>query len=104
MKRQSEAPTAYEDVIHQVGAPNKTVTDNAQVLTGVKWNNINRKYCIATGLIVPRHQHQNYSEGIGDNFKFELLKLFHNTPHAPLGYLCYGVSFLDKTWRYLLGF
>ena len=64
MKRESEAAATYDDIICQVGAPNKTVTDNAQVLTGVKWNTVNHKYCIATGLTVLHHQHQNNSEGI----------------------------------------
>ena len=101
MKREAEAPAAYEDIIRHVGAPNKTVTDNAKVLTGAKWTNINRRYCIETGLTVPHHQHQNYSEGVGGNFKLALLKLYHNTPHAPLKYWCYAASFLDKARRYL---
>ena len=101
MKREADAPTAYENVIRHIGAPNKMVTDNAQVLTGVRWNDINRKYCIATGLTVPHHQHQNFCEGAGGNLKHALLKLFHNTPHAPLSYWCFGLSYLDKTRRYL---
>ena len=101
MKREACAPTAYEDLIRSIGAPNKTVTDNASVLTGVTWTNINRKYCIETGLTVPHHQHQNYSEGVGGNFKFAVLKLLHNTPHAPLSYWCYAANFLDKTRRFL---
>lgn len=101
MRREANAPAAYEDFIRTVGAPNKTVTDNAQVLSGVKWTNINRKYCIETGLTVPHHQHQNYSEGVGGNFKFAILKLFHNTPHATLPYWCFAASFLDKTHRFI---
>ena len=31
MRRESQAPEAYEDVIREIGAPNRTVTDNAQV-------------------------------------------------------------------------
>ena len=34
MKRESNAPASYEDVIRSVGALNKNVTDNAQALTG----------------------------------------------------------------------
>ena len=95
------APEAYLDVIREHRAPNKTVTDNAQVLTSNRWTNINRQYCIATGLTVPHHQHQNYSEGQGGNFKFALQKLLHNTPHAPIGYWCYAATFLDKARRFL---
>ena len=101
MKREANAPEAYEDVIREFGAPNKTVTDNAQVLTGTKWTSINRRYCIESGYTVPHHQHQNFSEGEGGNFKFAILKLMHNTPHAPLSYWCYAAQFLDKVRRCL---
>ena len=33
--------------------------------------------------------------------KFRLLKLFHNTPHAPLSYWCYGMEYLDQVGCYL---
>ena len=32
MKREAEPPAVYEDTIHEVGAPDKMVTDNAKVL------------------------------------------------------------------------
>ena len=76
------APDAYLGVICEHGALNKTITDNAHLLTRTRWTDINRQYYIATGLTVPHHQHQNYSEGQGGNFKFALQKLLHNTPHA----------------------
>ena len=101
MKREANAPEAYEDVIRSVGAPNKTMTDNTIALTGLRWTNINRKCYIETGLIIPHHQHQNYAEGIGGCFKLAVIKLFYNTPHAPLSYWCFTASFLDKTRRYL---
>ena len=34
MKREANAPDAYEYLIRSVGHHNKTVTDNSQVLTG----------------------------------------------------------------------
>ena len=37
MRRESQAPEIYEDVIRHIGAPNKTVTDNAIVCTGKRW-------------------------------------------------------------------
>ena len=63
-------PEAYEDTIRSVGSPKKTVTDNTAVLNGLKWTSVNRRYCSESGLIVSLHQHQNYFEGVGDNFKF----------------------------------
>ena len=95
------APEAYLDVIREYGAPNKPVTDNAQVLTGNRWTNITRQHCIATGLTIPHHQHQNYCEEQGGNFKFALQKLLHNTSHAPITYWCYAATFLDKARRFL---
>ena len=96
MKREAQAPEMYEDIIRQYGAPNKCVTDNAKVCKGKRWISVNRRYCIETGLSVPHHQHQNYAEGEGGNLKHRLLKLFHNTPHAPIQYWCYGLEFLDQ--------
>lgn len=82
----------YEDIIQEFGALNRTVFDNAKTLNGKQWTTINPCYsCIESGNTVPHHQHQNYSEGEGSNFK-----LFHNTLHAPIEYWCYGASFLDK--------
>ena len=84
MHRESQAPEMYEDIIWEIGAPNRTVVGNAKTLNGKLWTSINRCYCIKTGNTVPHHQHQNYSEGESGNFKFSLLKLFQNTPHAPI--------------------
>ena len=87
--KEASAPEAYEECIRAVCAPTKTVTDNDKVLTGTKWANTTRRYCIATGLTVPIHQHQNYCEQIGRDFKFAVLNNFHNTPHVPVSYWCY---------------
>ena len=100
MKRESEAPAAYEDVIRSIGAPNKMVTDNAKVCTGIKWTTISRRFCIESGLSVPHHQHQNYAENCGGNFKLAVLRLLHHTPHAPLCYWCFAAEFLDKVRGY----
>ena len=70
MKREENAPEAYEDVIRSAGAPNKTVTDNATGFTGIRWKSINHRYCIETGLAIPHRQHQYYAEGIGGCFNF----------------------------------
>ena len=48
MRRESQAPEAYEDVIRGIGAPNRTVTDNAQVCKSTRWVTINRRFCIET--------------------------------------------------------
>ena len=76
MRRKSQAPESYEDVIRHHGAPNRTVTDNAKELICHKWTSINWKYCIESGFTVPHHQHQNYAEGQGGNFKLHLIKLY----------------------------
>ena len=43
MRHESSAPDTYEDTIRAVGDPNKTVTDNTHILTGVRWTTINRR-------------------------------------------------------------
>ena len=101
MQKESSAPEACKDCIRDVGAPNKTVTDNDQILTGTKWTNINRRYCIIIDITVPKNQHQNYCENFDGDFKFVALKLFHNNSYAPTSYWCYAASFLDKTYRYI---
>ena len=101
MRREVQAPEMYEEIIREHGVPNKTVIGNAKVCTDKQWTTINPRICIETGLSVPHHQHQNYSEGEGGNLKFRLLKLFHNTPHAPLKYWCFGAEYLDQIGCYL---
>ena len=46
-------------------------------------------------------QQQNYAEGERGNFKHTLMKLFHNTLHAPNDYRCYSASFLDTVQHQL---
>ena len=65
MRREAMAPEAYSDVICEHGAPNKTVTNNAEALTGTCWTSISIQFSIEMGLTVPHRQHQNYSEGQG---------------------------------------
>ena len=101
MHKEASAPEAYEDCIRAVGAPTKTVKDNDQVLTGTKWININRRYCSTTGITVTKHQHRNYCEKVGGDFKFAVFKIFHNTLHTPVSYWCYAASFLDKSYCYI---
>ena len=98
---EANVPDAYEDTIRTIGAPNKTVTDNIKVFTGIKWTSIHRKYCIESRVTIPHHQHQNYSKDEGVNIEFSIFKLYHHTPHSPLTYWCFAVSFLDKTRRFL---
>ena len=102
MSRESQAPEKYEDIIRHIGAPNKTVTDNAQVCTGRRWTTINCKYCIETGLTVPHHQHKCFAEDEGGNMKFKLIKLFHNTPMLPYHTGVMVWSFWTKYVRLLI--
>ena len=101
MKREKEAVAMYEDTIIEFGAPTKTVTDNARVMTGKAWRTLNRKYSIQTGYTVPYQQQQNYAESRGGNFKFAVCKMMHMTPHAPVEYWCHAADFLDKVRRVL---
>ena len=101
IKREANTPEAYEDVIRSVGAPKKTITGNAAVITGLQWTSINRRYCIETGLTISHYQHQKYAEDIGACFKLSVIKLFHNTHHAPFVYWCFAASFPDKTRGFL---
>ena len=86
LKKEAQAPDAYTDFIIKYGAPNKTVSDNAQVYLGNAWTKINQKCCIERGRTAPHHQSSNYAEGEGGNQKYWLVKLFHNTPHTPMKY------------------
>ena len=101
MRKESQNHEKYLDVIRHIGAPDFVVTDNAKSMTGSKWSNTNRYYCIGQGTSEPHHQNQNYSEGRGGNAKTKLIKLFHETPHAPISYWCYGLEHLDHISGYL---
>lgn len=101
MRRKGRDSAAYKDTIKSIGAPNKTVTDNAQVLTGTKCISINYKYFIETSLTIPHRQHQYHSEDVCGNIKFAILILSHNVPHAPYYYWYFAASFLEKAHRFL---
>ena len=101
MKRESQAPDAYQDIIRTIGAPNRTVTDNAKVCTGARWTKINRDYCIESGLTIPHHQNQNIAEFEGGCTKLRTIKMYHETPWAPPAYWCYCVDFINETNGYL---
>lgn len=83
MRREPNVPEAYDDTIHTIGASNKSVTDIAKVLTGVKWTLIYRKYYIESGVSVPHHQHNNYSECVG-GVRFNLLSSNYIITHHQL--------------------
>ena len=84
MRREASTPEVYKYRIIAVDTSNRTLTNNASVLTGIKWINFNYRYCIATGIIIPKYQHQNYCEHIGGKLKHTALKIFRNKPYAPL--------------------
>ena len=69
------------------------------IMSGVRYTNINRQYCIETGLTVLHQQQQHYSEGMGGNFRFSIIKLFHNI--CAIYILVFSGRFPDKTRRYL---
>ena len=82
----------------QCGAPNKTVTDNAQFCLGSKWTGTN-KCCMECRCTPPCHQSTNCAEGEGGNHKHWLVKLLHLIPHAPIQHLCCGLDFLNSFHR-----
>lgn len=81
--------------------PNQTVSDNAHVYCGRKWITINHKYCIEAVKSPSYHQSSNYDEEEGGNWKYWLVKLFHNTPYAPLKYWYYGLDFLNSVDKFI---
>ena len=94
MKRKSEAPEMYEDtIINKHGAPNKVISDNNAKELNSKFNSISHKHVIRSGNTIPHNQHQNYSEGEGDNFEFASCEPIHN---APAVHWCFAASFVDK--------
>ena len=101
MSRESQDPEKYVDIIRHYGAPNKTVTENVVVCTGKRWTRTNRKFCIENGLSTPHHRHRKFAGGEDGNMKFRLLKLYHNTPYAPLIYWCYTMELLNQLGCYL---
>ena len=103
IKKESNAPEMYQDVIQTCGAPNKRVTDNVQTMTGTKWTGINRSSCIESGLTIPEHQHQNYAELKGGNFKIANIKLFHETTQVPLSFWCHDTEYLVEVRQHFLG-
>ena len=56
MKAERYVYDAYRDFIVNVGAPVKTVSDNARVYTSQKWKDINRTYLIQQGFTIAYHQ------------------------------------------------
>jgi len=94
LKRESEVYDEYHDFIRQVGAPNVSVTDNAQVFVSKKWGDILRKYCIDSGTTEAYHQNGNPAERRGGDLKTAVLKVFHYTPWAPARYWCYLLEHL----------
>ena len=71
IRKEASDSEVYEDSIRDVGAPNKTVTENDQVLTVTKWTN--NRFCITAGLTITKHRHQNYCELVDRKFKLSVL-------------------------------
>ena len=79
MRRKSQSAETYWDFIREVGAPNKTITDNAKEFLSKDWQQVNRLNCILNGSLEAFHQNQNYAERRGDDIKTGVLKLFYHT-------------------------
>ena len=86
MRQKSQAHLMFQDFVRSVGAPNYVINDNAEELTGDDWLRVARNAMIETYTSEPEHQNSNLAERRGGALKDALLKLFHNTPWAPLAY------------------
>lgn len=96
MRKESQGPSRLQDLIRDVGAARAIVTDNAKMMTGTKWKSILRANCIEGHTSEAYHQNQNLAESRGGQLKTAIIKLFHNTPHAPLAFWCYALEYLSK--------
>ena len=94
MRRKSQSADTYWDFIRMVGAPNKCITDNAKEFKCQDWMRVNRLHCITVGYSEVKHQNHNLAERRGGDLKMAVLKLFNNTPTAPLRYWCYALEFI----------
>ncbi len=94
MKRKSQAPSKFQDLVREVGAPNAMITDNARELTGDKWLEVCHTYCIEDHTTEAYHPNQNLAERRGGDIKTAVLILFHHTPHAPIEFWCYALEYL----------
>ena len=62
MATESQGHEALQNFINDHGAPYHMRTDNAQMETGKKWNEIYRWYNISSSTTEPHHPHQNPAE------------------------------------------
>ena len=62
MHRESEGPSALEDLVRDIGAPTFIRNDNSKMQTGFKWRDVLRKYCIGEQTTEPHHPQQNPAE------------------------------------------
>ena len=62
MATESQGHEALQNFINDHGAPYHMRTDNAQMETGKKWNEIYRRYNISSSTTEPHHPHQNPAE------------------------------------------
>lgn len=95
MKRKSQAYKKFQDLVREVGAPNVMVTDNARELTGDKWLQVCREFCIGDHTTEAYHPQQNLAEQRGGDIKTAILILYHHTPHAPVAFWCYALEYLS---------
>lgn len=94
IRKESQASSKLADYIREVGAPRALVNDNAKTMTGESWMNICRRFCIETHNSEAYHQNQNLAERRGGMLKHAIIKLYHNSPHAPIEFWCYALEYL----------
>ena len=64
-------------------------------MTGSSWLAVCRDFCIESHNSEAYHQNQNLAERRGGNYKFAIVKLFHNSPsEVPEEFWCYAMEFI----------
>ena len=46
MRKESQASSMFQDFVREIGAPRAIVNDNAKTMTGTKWLEVCRDFCI----------------------------------------------------------
>ncbi len=91
--KKQQAPTAYEDFIREVGAPNKFLTDNEATLISQKMTTTSRRFAIQQLAITPRNPQQNTAERKLAVVKHRVMVTMRESK-VPLVFWCYCMEFI----------
>jgi hypothetical protein len=94
MRKESQASSMFQDFVREIGAPRAIVNDNSKTMTGTKWLEVCRDFCIEIHRSEAYHQNQNLAECHNGMLKHAIVKLFHNF-NAPKECWCYAMEYLS---------